>query len=579
MAKNPTKALYILFVFMGLVCGGPSHAIFDETKLIPAEQAFILQVHATKNKDIELYWEIAPGYYLYRDQLKVINSTNYSLISNSALPAGTKIHDKTLGEYTVYADKLIISIPWSDKLIKDNLLVHYQGCAKNGFCYEPVYKQVYFNSEHKPQLKDITQQEFNSHTNDITETDKLAATIKNRFLPISLGIFFVLGVLLSFSPCVWPMIPLVVNLLVGSERISSRKAVILASSYVLGMAGSYAVAGMLVGVLGSTLQTWLQQPLILIMLSCVLVVLALMQFEIIHISLPHFNKKLHHWGQQQLQGSVLGAFILGVIASLIISPCTTPPLIGALTYIGQNGNPIVGAITLFSLGLGMGVPLIVVAVLSSVILPKIGIWMNLVKSITGVALLGLAIWLIERFISPDMSLILWGALCIVAGVFLKAFQKIKNAKISMKIIKIFGLLLTILGSMMIVTALKHEYRPISVAQWHNISLIQEFDRNLAEAKANHKPAIVEFYADWCTSCKKIETDVFSDANVSRNLQAFVLLRVDLTVLGSQQHELMNRFKIYGPPAILFFDKDGKEIFSKRVVGDVSVDEMLKLLQN
>jgi thiol:disulfide interchange protein DsbD len=561
-----------------MLCGAPSYAT-NETPQLPAEQAFILQSRVEKGQTLEFYWQIAPGYYLYKNQIKILNENNVSVINTNSLPKAIKIHDKVSGDYEVYGDSLLITISLPKDYTEDTFLVHYQGCSKSGFCFEPVNKQIYIDTEDKVHIEDVDQQDATQLFDSPEDADKLAATIKNRFLPITLAIFFTLGILLAFSPCVLPMIPLVINLIVGPKNITSHKAFVLTACYVLGMAGSYAIAGMFVGILGSTLQAWLQQPLILIILSAVLIILALVQFEIINVSLPHFNKKLHHWGQQQLQGSLLGAFVLGVISSLIISPCVTPPLIGALTYISQDGNPIVGALTLFSLGLGMGVPLMVVALLSSVILPKAGPWMGLIKSMTGVALLGLAILLLIRFVPEDLAVILWGALCIVAATFFKAFERLKNPTRPMIIIKSAGILLATLGAIIIINALGKEYQPITSSQWHNTKLARQLVTNLEFAKRRQQPAIVVFYAEWCNTCKKIEAEVLTDQALRDKLHPFMLIKVDITSLTPQDHELMNRYKVLSPPAILFFDKNGNEVTSKRVVGDVSADQLIDIIDH
>jgi len=572
------KILCLLHIFLAMLCCETGYSAVNEADLLPVDQAFIFQFRLEKNHTLEFYWEIAPGYYLYQEQLKLIDADNTPLIKAYTLPTGIILKDSVLGDYTVFANNLIFTIPWSENFANNSIMLRYQGCAQDGFCYAPVNKIIHINKDFQVQINDTTLQEFTTSEHPDSESDKLAATIKNRFLPFTLIVFFLLGILLSFSPCVLPMIPLVINLIVGPKPISTHKALILASSYVLGMAGSYAIAGMLVGILGSTLQSWLQQPGILISLSVLLVMLALAQFDMLKIKLPHFNKKLHHWGQRQLQGSLPGAFILGIISALIVSPCITAPLIGALTYIGHDGNPVIGALTLFSLGLGMGVPLIGVALLSSVILPAAGPWMNLIKSGSGIAMLGLAIWILERIIPAELALILWGALCLLGAALVNAYKTQQHRKHTKRILKIIAVILALYGVGVILTAITHKQNIVAGRQWHSVETTQDLKMYLAQAQTKQQPTLVEFYATWCTSCKKIEAEVFPDPEIRRQLEQFMLLRVDITNMDPQQHELLTSLQIYGPPAILVFNKEGIELKEKRMVGNVDVAEMLAIMR-
>lgn len=564
------KAINYLFILVTLFgsCASFSNAELTE------EQAFSLRVRVVNNQLLEFHWDIAPDHYLYKNQIALINSNNISLIADNTLPTGKNITDHVLGNYVVYANQLIFTIPWHATAIEKNLILRYQGCAKDSFCYLPISKKIIIKDNNEIDVQETNLQKFPEDN----PTNKLATMIQDRFLPITLLIFFCLGILLSLTPCVLPMIPIIVNLIVGQKTISSRKAFFLSSSYVLGMSCCYAIAGIIAGMLGATLQAWLQQPIVLIGLSLLLVVLALAQFDLIHLSLPHFNTRLHHWGQRQLQGSVFGAFILGFLAALIVSPCITPPLIGALTYISQNGNPLIGGLTLFSLGLGMGIPLIFVALLSSIILPKSGPWMNVVKSIAGLALLGLAIWLLQRIIPMYIAVVLWGVLCIIAAIRFKP-------KKTTKILKPISLLLCVLGAALIMNAVYIEFiaqNNVATTQtiiWKDITTVSELEESLFAAKNKQQFTLLEFYADWCTSCKKIEATVFTNPEVIKNLTNFSLLRVDMTNMNAVQKDLLSSLEVYGPPAILLFDKNGAEIESKRIIGEVSSTELLDLIRS
>ncbi len=539
------------------------------------DQAFNLQVRITTKSTLELYWEIAPNHYLYKSQLAILDANNVSLLQPNTLPEGTIVHDKAIGDYTVYSNRLLITLPWTSKL-----LVRYQGCAKDGFCYLPISKEVIIDEAKHISIAASSLQSFPQDS----ATDQLAELIKNRFLPLTLLLFFGLGILLSFTPCVLPMIPLVVNLIIGPKPLGTHKSALLACSYVVGMAGSYTVAGVVAGMLGATLQVWLQQPWVLISMSILLIVLALSQLDIIHFTLPHFNSRLHKWSERQLQGSMPGAFFLGIISALIVSPCITPPLIGALTYISQHGSPFIGGLTLLSLGLGMGVPLVVVALLSNMILPKAGAWMNVIKSLAGVALLGLAIWLLARILAENITQMLWGALCIFTAILLKAFAPMRHIKLSQKVVRFIGIVIAIYGGMLIWQAAQQEFsakQHIAVAaqpHWQNIDTIAQLDAALATAKLKQQVTLLEFYADWCTSCQKIEANVFTDPEIIRALANLHLLRVDMTNLDPKQKELLQRLEIYGPPVLVFFAQDGTEIKNERVVGEISAQQLLELLR-
>lgn len=561
MRKNTTRGLYFLLCLLSIF----TSLFVTAAELLPAEQAFVVQTSIDKQHNMDIYWQIAPGYYLYKDQFKLINADNNSILPTD-LPAGTNIVDQALGNYTVYSQQVNITIPVTDELINNSLLLSYQGCAENGFCYAPVTKQIYISPDYKVQINNADISNFNTSS----DTDQLAENIKNNSLPTTMAIFLVLGLLLAFTPCVLPMLPLVLNLIIGAKDTSRRKAFVLSSLYVLGMASSYALAGMLAGMLGATIQIWMQQSIILIPLCCLLIVLALGQFELINISLPHFNRRLHNWGQQQLQGSLLGALVLGILSALIVSPCITPPLIGVLTYIGQNGSPIIGAITLFTLGLGMGAPLIIVALLSSLILPKAGPWMSLIKTASGIALLGLTIWILERVIPMEMVLILWGILCILTALLLRKQNKI---------IKFIAIIIALYGVFLIADAISKKYAFISYNKptWNLVTSKKQLEEFLNVANLDQKNTLLEFYADWCASCKKIELGVFANQKVRTNLDKFMLLRVDLTNTTEDEKQLLADLQIYGPPAILFFNINGEEVKSKRLVGDVSVDQMLEFL--
>ncbi len=559
--------LFAAIAFMHSVSGAA-----PKSNLLSVEQAFTFQAVILKNNILQLDWFIAPDYFLYQDQLHVINENNTSLLKANLLPAGLEKNDEFIGKVVLYSNKLTINIPLNIGHADNRLLVRYQGCADSGFCYAPQQKQLHINADQSVDIVDTDLEQFPNES----EVDGLVAGIQHDYLPLTLGLFFLFGILLSFSPCVLPMIPLIVNLIVGCKKISTHKAAVLTSCYILGMAGTYAIAGSIAGMLGARFQVWLQMPIVLISFSSLLIVIALAQLDLIKITIPSFNRRLHHWGQKQLQGSLIGAFILGIISSLIISPCVTPPLIGVLTYIGQSGSAFIGGMTLFFLGLGMGVPLIVVAMLSSVILPSAGHWMNLIKIFAAMALLGLAIWIISSLISTDVILMLCGGLCVIFATYLRHFRKhIKTA----------GAVMAILGGALIAIAIDYRYEIFFTraantknhSKWQNISSMEQLQQNLEQAKSTKQLVLVDVYADWCASCRQIEQGVFGDPKVIRALQNYKLLRIDLTKITTDKDLLLDELEIYGPPAILFYSDEAVELKEKRVVGSIDAEEMLEKL--
>lgn len=527
MLKFHRQPLCLISFLIVLLCGSagfPAVALAAPESgsgtALEADQAFALSAQVIPNESLELSWKIAPEHYLYQDKFQVINSHNISVLRSASLPAGTIVNDPDIGEYLVYMDAVAVRIPWQPDFVGGDFLVVYQGCKKNTFCYLPVTKLVHINADSSVTVSNTEMSEFPAGS----ATDQIASNIADRNLFITMAVFFGFGLLLTFTPCVLPMVPLVINLIVGPKHISSRKAFILSSAYVLGMAGSYAVAGLFVGLIGATLQSWMQQPAVLICFSILLVLLALTQLDLIKIKLPHFNSRLHKWGEEQLQGSVTGAFLLGIIAALIVSPCVTAPLIGALTYIVEDGNPAVGALTLFSLGLGMGIPLILVAVLSTKILPRAGKWMQFVKYLTAIMLIGLAIWMLLR----------------VCGMWSHGHE---------------GGVGTGVGEL----------------PWKSVHTMPELES--AVRASGGKYSLVDFYADWCVSCKHIDKEVFGNADVQQKLVNYNLIRVDLTKTSAEEKQILETLDIYAPPVILFYAPDGHELRDKRLIGEIDAADL------
>lgn len=559
----------------------------QEPIILPANEAFIFEALIEKSQNIiKLKWLIAPNHYLYKDKIQVLDADNQTLVEQNKLPAAEVFIDTNGDEYLVYKNTLEFSIPIKNGQLNNSILVNYQGCAQNGFCFSPIHKQLYIDHNYQIQIQDASINSFSELP--ISKSERLADGIKNRNIVLTVILFFFFGILLTFTPCVLPMIPLVVNLIIGERPISSHRALILSGVYVAGMAGTYAVAGTIAGILGETLQTWLQQAYVIYSVAALLVFLALTQFEVVHFKMPHINKHLHIVSGMQSSNSLIGAFLLGIIASLIVSPCITPPLIGALTYIWQDGSPIIGGITLLFLGLGMGVPLIGVALLSSTILPAVGSWMTLIKSLAGIALLALAIWIVDRIVSANTTLLLSGALCMISAVFLKAFDRLQNPKRIHQILKGIGIMLAIYGALLIFGAANNKFKiiaqptpavTISVGKWQKIGSVNALQAYIDQSRLDYKPILLFFTADWCITCKQIEREIFTNPEINLALKNFILLKVDLTTPGTEYQALMNKTEVFGPPTILFYNRNGLELKSSRITGNTSVSEILETATN
>jgi thiol:disulfide interchange protein DsbD len=411
-------------------------------------------------------------------------------------------------------------------------------------------------------------------------------------LPAVVPLFFGFGLLLAFTPCVFPMIPILSGIIAGQgPSITARKAFVLSLVYVLAMALTYSVAGVLAGLFGANLQAAFQNPWILGLFALVFVALALSMFGFYELQLPSsLQTRLAEISNRQAGGSLVGVAIMGLLSALIVGPCVAPPLAGALIFIGQTGNAVLGGIALFALSLGMGAPLIAIGTSAGELLPRAGAWMDAVKAVFGVAMLAVAILLLERILPPAIAMLLWSLLLIGSAVFLGALQDLPpEAGGWRKLWKGLGFVLLTYGVLMLVGAAsggKDTVLPLRGlaltgasgataphALFRHVKSAADLDRELAAASATGKPVMLDFYADWCVTCKEMERYTFSDPAVVARMSRFVLLQADVTANDEQDQALMReRFGIPGPPAILFFDAQGRERQGYRVIGFMSAEE-------
>jgi thiol:disulfide interchange protein DsbD len=559
----------------------------------PVEEAFIFSHEIQSDGHIDTHWQVLPGNYLYKDKIELeVMDNNRVRISGYDLPHGKEKDDPLFGLTEVYLSDITapIQLERPNEATTFTLRVKYQGCSETfGICYPPVESLIPLSlpalaaSERVPNTA--------SKPTQLSEQDQIAEKLAHDALwKIILG-FLGLGLLLAFTPCVFPMIPILSSIIVGEgERITTHRAFVLSLTYVLSMSVTYTAAGILTGLLGQNLQAIFQTPWILYSFSGLFVLLALSMFGLFELQLPHFlQHRLHQLSHRQQGGKLVSVAIMGLLSGVIVGPCLAPPLAGTLIFIGQSADPVLGGIALFSLSLGMGIPLLLLGTSAGSLLPKAGDWMVNIKSIFGVLLLGLAIWMLERVIPGWLSLILWGALLVVSAVFLGAFNALQIDSTGWtKLYKGAGLALFIYGGALIVggaSGNQNVWQPLhfanntasSSASSLNYTYIHDLESLNQRLLATQRPVFVDFYADWCTDCKTMEATTFKNATVQAALSNFDLIKIDMTENTPAHQHLLKSLSVFGPPTMLFFDNQGNEYRSRRLVGHVDAEQLLQHL--
>jgi len=560
---------------------------------LPGNEVFIPKAKVLDPNTVVVNWQIKPGYFLYKDRVKVTdNSPDLLQLGRMTYPPALTKKDSQLGTYSIYRDNLDLAIPiLGNKAGKAELTIHYQGCADSGFCYPPMDKTLQVTISKKlevtkavflapPKLKKV-----------LSETEQINSVFTQKGFLLIVLTFFGFGLLLSFTPCVLPMVPVLSGIIVGHGKdITTKKAFLLSLSYVLSMSLTYAIAGIIVAAIGSNIQAALQTPAVIISFSIIFILLALSMFGFYELKLPvSWQTKLSGLSRKQHAGHYLGAAIMGALSSLILSPCITAPLIGALSYIANTGDMILGGISLFFLGLGMGAPLLVIGASAGKLLPKAGGWMNAVKAFFGVMLLGVAIFLLSRIIPEHIIMLLWASLLIITAIYLGALHS-EPQNNGEKFFKGVGIIMLFYGGLLIVGAGMGNGDPLlplegvniakpkemPVSQMH-VKTVADVKRVLADNQG--KPVVLDFYADWCSACKIMEKTTFKDPSVTAAMKRFIWLKADVTANDNADKALEAFYNVVAPPTFIFFDKDGKEIQSARIVGEKNAEQFLKILQS
>jgi thiol:disulfide interchange protein DsbD len=562
-------------------------------ELLPVDQAFAMNARFDKPNELTVAWQIAPGYYLYRDKLTFAAAGRISL-GAANLPPGVPHTDDNFGDVDVFYDYVEIKVPFaraSPDAIDVELTAGFQGCKDGSICYPPgdqVMPLVLPPTSEFPGPAAASED-----GGFVSEQDQWLGRIVNGSWWTLLGGFYVAGLLLAFTPCVLPMVPILSSIIAGQGgTVSPQRGFLLSLSYVLGMAATYTAAGALAALAGGQIQALFQKPWLITLFAGMFVVLSLGMFGVFQLQMPAaVQTRLANLANRQKGGTFIGTAVIGALTALIVTTCVAPPLIGALTFISQTGDVARGSGALFALSMGMGSPLLLVGASAGQLLPKVGPWMNTVKAAFGVMLLGVAIYMMERVLPGSVTLVLWSLLVFLTGVFLGAFEPLPASPPGIRrLAKGLGMMACLYGAMMLIGATlggDDPLRPLpqgavgrSAAggllaaqrddelQFRDIETVAALDAALDEARTASRPVMLDFTADWCISCKEMEEYTFPEPGVIGALEPFMLLRADVTENNDDDQALLQRFRSFGPPTIAFFDAYGIERENYKLVGFV-----------
>ncbi|TPH15097.1 protein-disulfide reductase DsbD [Litorilituus lipolyticus] len=583
IVSTPTQAQQSIFDVSS------SSLFSNDDEFLKVDEAFIFNFHQQDNQ-LSITFDIAEGYYLYRHQFKV--SGQDVSFEPLDLPQGIEHEDEFFGVQQIYTEPLTFIINIKEAKKDALLTLSYQGCAKKGLCYPPERKKIQLNKvdansassanvlsaiANEPASTQVPQTVENK-----SEQHQLVDMLKQDSVLLTLLAFFVGGLLLSFTPCVFPMYPILTGIIVGQgKQLTSKKAFSLSFVYVQGMAVTYTILGIVVAMAGAKFQAVFQHPVVLISLSALFIFLALSMFGVFNLALPaSWQEKLNNLSNKQKGGSYSGVLMMGVISGLVASPCTTAPLTGALLYISQTGDVLLGASALYALSLGMGLPLLVLGSSGGKLLPKAGAWMNIIKNIFGLLLLAVPIFLLDRLIPALASEILWSILLLATGGYFfvanQASKNVNNFGYGLRAVIIFVLIFyganklyqTVFPSSQVIAQVEQAH-----INFTKVITLDELHQTVADANQQGKTVMVDLYADWCIACKEFEKYTFVAPQVQQALNNTLWVQIDMTEFDSASNsELAKHYNILGLPSILFFDLNGKELSNQRTTGFMGADE-------
>ncbi len=582
-----------------------------EPELLEPEKAFVFSARVSGLEAVEVRYVIAKGYYMYRDKFRFTLEPALLAESGPQFPPAKIKKDEFFGETQVYRDEVRIRLPMRSGTPVDRMVLTAvsQGCADVGVCYVPL--------EQKAELRlasigaftgdsggsDVGLSQLFSGSRDVTPAagagakgeDTLIAELFGGDTWLLIASFFGFGLLLSFTPCVLPMVPILSGIIVGrGPHMTRTHGLLLSGLYVLGMAITYALAGVAAGVSGTLLSAALQNPWVLGAFALVFVVLAMSMFGFYELQLPAaLQSRLADASNRLHGGHFAGVFAMGVLSALIVGPCVAAPLAGALLYISQSGDGVLGGSALFAMALGMGVPLLAVGASAGALMPKAGPWMETIKRFFGVLLIAVAIYLVSPVIPVSMQMLAWAVLLIVCGIYLRAIDPLPStARGFERLSKGVGIITLVAGAAYLVGALsggRDVLQPLSglrgaasgpataahAVNFQRVGNLAELD--LAVRAAAGKTVMLDFYADWCVSCKEMERYTFTDPAVQSRFSAMIKLQADVTAGTPEHQQLLRRFKLFGPPGIVFFDPAGREIQGLRAIGFQPADKFVVML--
>src|SRR3569623_1071347 len=584
---------------LSLLAGAAAHAAIKPEDLLPPDQAFAFAAEPVAADMVRVEWRSADGYYLYRDKIHFESVDPAVSLGPPALPPPTDVKsDEFFGKMAIYRGTVRSDVYYNEAVFQlplhrsDNaaartvtLETQYQGCADAGLCYPPITKAMAVSL---PAAGAVTQRPLTAASTEpfVSEQDRYAHSLMGGNRLVTLLSFFGVGILLAFTPCMFPMLSILFSISVGQGTAATpRRSLGLSLAYVLAMAITYTVAGVVAGLFGANLQAAFQNPWIIGGFAAVFVALALAMFGFYNLQLPSsWQTRVSELSNRQRGGTLTGAAVMGLLSALIVGPCMAAPLAGALIYIGESGDAVLGGSALFAMSLGMGVPLLAIGASAGRWLPKVSGWMTTIKAVFGVLLLAMAIWMLDRIIPPQATLALWGALLVVTAVYLGAVGRLPAEDGGWrKLGKGAGLVMLVYGALLLVGAASggHDVlqplrgthfastgaaQPEAGMQFTRVKGVTGLDRELKAAQAAGKTALLDFYADWCVSCKVLERDTCSDPMVRAALADTVLLQVDVTANDAEDQALLKRIGLFGPPSIIFFGQDGAERRPYRLVG-------------
>lgn len=600
MIKTILKPGALLFLLLTLI---PWQVALSAGRddFLPVDEAFDPAFELVGDT-LQVRWTIAPGYYLYQSRIEVSDPSGALVFDPPVFEEpGEEKSDPYFGKQLVFHEQAGMKVPFQvvdqDALDQGaaDVTISYQGCAEAGLCYPPQHRSFTIHpAAAQTALPDNPPASFNAPQKESRDTESsggIASFIGDASLPVILGTFFLLGLGLTFTPCVLPMVPILSSIIVGQQQpVRATRALNLSIAYVLGMATTYTLIGVVVGYLGAraNIQAWMQQPVVLSVFVVLFVVLALSMFGLFELQLPAgLRERLDRAGSRHSGGQWLSVATMGAISALVVSPCVTAPLAGTLLYISSTGDALLGGASLFILAMGMGTPLILVGATGARVLPKAGLWMERVKQFFGLILLAVAVWLLERIIPATAALLLWAALLIFSALHLGALRRAEN--MLQRTGQAAGLMALLWGSFLLFAAASGSgtlFSPLKGIHTQSVGaasaeaapeLFQtvHLPDRLQTMLGKGQPVVVDVYADWCISCKIMEEEIFSRPQVHQLAGEYQFIKLDITEFNGNHKAYLEQLGLVGPPAILFFAADGQEVGQARIAGEAGLPEFLE----